>query len=138
MAKFGKTLIALVRLTNLLTHELAPLLERHRLTPQQWLLLAALATSEEPPTLAGLARALLVTKQNMTGMTTRLESLGLLRRVADPTDLRAMRVHLTRRGAAIHEKIEPEFERWAERVLGTLSGNERKSFAWAVSAMLRP
>jgi len=137
MARAAETVTALVRLANLLTRELAPLLEREGLTPQQWLVIAALAESAEPPTMAGLAHTLRVTKQNITGMTARLEALALLQRVADPADHRATRVHLSRRGAAVYEKVQPEFQRWGERLLGRLSGPERKSLARAVSAMLR-
>ena len=37
-------------------------------------------------TLAGLARRMMVSKQNMTGMIARLEQLGLADRAGDPND----------------------------------------------------
>jgi DNA-binding MarR family transcriptional regulator len=105
-----------MQLANLLTRWLAPLFERARVTPQQWAILATLGASEGPFTLAGLARKVMVTKQNMTGMIARLEHLGLAERHGDPKDLRASRVQLTRRGRALVEKFQPLYEQWRTRL----------------------
>ena len=108
-----------IQLANLLMRHLAPVFEKARVTPQQWAILAALANAESPLTLAGLARAMLVSKQNMTGMVGRLEELGLVERQADPRDLRSVRVALTRKGRSVIEKARPAYERWyAELVEG--------------------
>lgn len=105
-----------IQLGNLLTRRLAPLFERANVTPQQWAILWALGKAETPLTLAGLARKLMVTKQNMTGMMARLEQLGLAERHRDPKDLRASRVQLTRRGRAVVEKFQPLYEEWLGRL----------------------
>ena len=107
-----------IQLANLLMRHLAPVFEKARVTPQQWAILAALANAESPLTLAGLARAMLVSKQNMTGMVGRLEELGLVERQADPRDLRSSRLLLTRRGRATVEKLRPAYEAW-RRELGS-------------------
>jgi len=101
-----------IQLANLLTRRLAPIFERANVTPQQWSILSALAESESPMTLAGVARKLMVTKQNMTGMIARLEQLGLAERHDDPKDLRSSRVQLTRRGRALVDKLRPAYEEW--------------------------
>ena len=62
-------------------------------------------------TLAGLARELLVSKQNMTGMIARLEQLGLAERSGDPNDLRSSRVQLTRRGRTLVDKTASRVRR---------------------------
>ena len=90
-----------IQLANLLTRRLAPIFERAKVTPQQWSILSMLAESEAPMTLAAIARKMMVSKQNMTGMMARLEQLGLAERHDDPKDLRSSRVQLTRRGRAL-------------------------------------
>ena len=118
-----------IQLSNLLMRHLAPVFEKARVTPQQWAILTALAGSAQPMTLAGLARAMLVSKQNMTGMVARLEEQELVERQADRDDLRSSLLLLTRRGRATVEKLRPAYEAWqrelgsdvAERDLATLT-----------------
>lgn len=99
-------------LANLLNRRLAPVLQKSNVTPQQWGVLTAIGSTEEPLTLVAVARRLAVTKQNMTGMVSRLEQLGLVERVEDPADLRSSRLQLTRRGHALMEKTAPLYEEW--------------------------
>src|SRR5437763_9547580 len=101
-----------IQLANLLMRHLAPVFETANVTPQQWAILAAVAAAEESLTLAGLARVMLVSKQNMTGMVARLEQLGLIERQGDPNDLRSSRLVLTRRGRGVVEKLRPAYEEW--------------------------
>ena len=105
-----------IQLANLLTKRLAPIFERAKVTPQQWAILALLADADAPMTLAGVARKLIVSKQNMTGMIARLEQLGLAERHDDPRDLRSSRVQLTRRGRALVDKFRPLYEEWRRRL----------------------
>jgi|ERR1041385_8344090 DNA-binding MarR family transcriptional regulator len=107
-----------IQLANLLMRHLAPVFEKASVTPQQWAILAALAGAESPLTLAGLARTMLVSKQNMTGMVARLEEQELVERQADPKDQRSWRLLLTRRGRATVEKLRPAYEAW-QRELGS-------------------
>ncbi len=107
-----------IQLANLLMRHLAPVFEKANVTPQQWGILMAIAGAEEPLTLAGLARAMLVSKQNMTGMVARLEEVELIERQADPHDLRSSRLVLTRRGRSVVDKLRPAYEEW-QRDLGS-------------------
>jgi DNA-binding MarR family transcriptional regulator len=109
-----------IQLANLLTRRLGPVFEKAKITPQQWSVLAALSAEEAPVTLVGLSRRLGVTKQNMTGMMSRLEQLGLAERNDDPNDLRSARVQLTRRGRTVVDKIQPAYEQW----LASLASSE--------------
>lgn len=104
-----------IQLANLLTRRLAPIFERAKVTPQQWAILTVLEI-EGPLTLAGVARRMMVSKQNMTGMIARLEQLGLAERHDDPNDLRSSRVQLTRRGRTLVEKFRPAYEEWRGRL----------------------
>jgi DNA-binding MarR family transcriptional regulator len=101
-----------IQLANLFIRRLGPLFEKAKITPQQWAVLAALAEEEGAITLVALARRLMVTKQNMTGMTARLEQLGLAGRSGDPNDLRSSRVSLTRRGRALVDRLRPTYDQW--------------------------
>jgi len=102
----------IIQLANLITRRLAPTFEKARITPQQWAILSALDDADEPMSLAGLARRMMVSKQNMTGMIARVEQLGLADRTSDPNDLRSSRVQLTRRGRSVVEKFRPLYDQW--------------------------
>jgi len=105
-----------LQLANLFIRRLGPVFEKAKVTPQQWTVLAALANEEGAVTLVTLARRLMVTKQNMTGMIARLEQLGLAERQEDPSDLRSSRVTLTRRGRTLVDKLRPAYDQWLESV----------------------
>jgi len=110
-----------IQLANLLTRRLAPVFAKARITPQQWAILSVLSRNGAPMSLASLARTMMVSKQNMTGMITRLEQLGFAERADDPKDLRSSRVALTRRGRATIEKLRPAYEQWRAGLGGELS-----------------
>ncbi|HXA19351.1 MAG TPA: MarR family transcriptional regulator [Thermoanaerobaculia bacterium] len=110
-----------IQLGNLLTRRLAPVFEKARVTPQQWAILSVLDQSGSPMSLASLARLMMVSKQNMTGMMARLEQLGFAERAGDPEDLRSSRVVLTRRGRSTVEKLRPAYEEWRSALGADLS-----------------
>lgn len=120
MASERDLVSGVMQLANLFMRRLGPLFEKARITPQQWLVVSALSEEEGPVTLVGLARRLMVTKQNMTGMIARLEQLGLAERNDDPNDLRSSRVQLSRRGRSLVEKVRPAYTEW----LSGLSGDD--------------
>lgn len=132
----GDTVGALLRLANTLTRDLAPLFERSKITPQQWMLLTTLASIEEGPTLAGLARHMMVSKQNVTGMVRRLEDVGLVKKGDDPEDLRSSRVVLTRRGAEVIQRLRPAYQKWVDAFFSRLPGDERQTLVEAVERLL--
>lgn len=126
---------ALVQLVNLITRHLAPVLARYGITPQQWSVLAAVANAEEDPSLAAVSRWMMVSKQNMTGMIARLESLGLLRRVEDPSDMRASMLQLTGKGKRVVASAGPLYNEWTKNLLGTLSAVDRRAFTRALDQL---
>ncbi len=125
-----------IQLANLLTRRLAPVFEKARVTPQQWAILSVIGRSDGPMSLAALARALMVSKQNMTGMMTRLEQLGFAERADDPTDLRSTRVVLTRRGRATIEKLRPVYEEWMQSISGDLSERDLATAAKTIETLI--
>jgi DNA-binding MarR family transcriptional regulator len=126
----------IIQLANLMTRRLAPIFEKARITPQQWAILSVLGDSDEPLTLAGLARRMLVSKQNMTGMMARLEQLGLADRSGDPNDLRSSRIQLTRRGRTVVEKFRPAYEEWRGSLGGEVSERELTNAAKVVERLI--
>ena len=126
-----------IQLANLLTRRLAPVFEKARVTPQQWAILSALAKNNAPMSLASLARTMMVSKQNMTGMMSRLEQLGFAERADDPEDLRSYRVVLTRRGRATIEKLRPAYEQWRDALGGELSERDLASTAKTIEILIR-
>ena len=127
---------ALLRLANAVTRDLAPVFEKTKITPQQWMLLSTLAGIDETPTLAGLARHMTVSKQNVTGMIRRLEDAGFVSKTDDPDDLRSSRVSLTRRGTELVTRLGPHYRRWIDEFLGQLGDAERRAFESAVSRLV--
>lgn len=127
----------IIQLANLITRRLAPTFEKARITPQQWAILSALDDAGEPMSLAGLARRMMVSKQNMTGMIARLEQLGLADRASDPNDLRSSRVQLTRRGRAVVEKFRPLYEEWRSSLGGEVSDRDLATTARVVEKLLQ-
>ncbi len=125
-----------IQLANLLTRRLGPIFERAKVTPQQWAILAILADSEAPMTLASIARAMMVSKQNMTGMIARVEQLGLAERHDDPKDLRSSRVQLTRRGRALVDKLRPAYEEWRSRLGRELPEREMAALTRTVDRLI--
>jgi DNA-binding MarR family transcriptional regulator len=125
-----------IQLANLLTRRMAPIFEKAKITPQQWAVLTTLADEDEPATLVAVARRLLVTKQNMTGMIARLEDLGLAERHGDPSDLRSSRVQLTRRGRTLVEKVRPAYDAWITSLAEGLPERDVQSLARTVERLI--
>jgi DNA-binding MarR family transcriptional regulator len=124
-----------IQLANLLTRRLAPVFEKARVTPQQWAILSVLDRSG-PMSLASLARAMMGSKQNMTGMMARLEQLGFAERAGDPEDLRSSRVVLTRRGRATIEKLRPAYEQWRDALSGDVPERDMATTARTIEQLI--
>ena len=136
-AEPGRDLIAgVIQLANLLTRRLAPLFEKAGITPQQWAVIATLAAAEGPASPAALARKMLVSKQNMTGMVARLEQAGLARREGDPADLRSSRVSLTGRGRQLYSRFLPAYEAWREALGREIPDRDLASLARSLERLI--
>src|SRR5258706_3446013 len=125
-----------IQLGNLLTRRLAPVFEKARVTPQQWAILSVIDQGDGPMSLAALARSMMVSKQNMTGMMARLEQLGFAERADDPEDLRSSRVILTRRGRSTIEKLRPAYEEWRDILGANLSERDLAAAAKTIEQLI--
>ena len=77
-------------------------LESVGLSSAKYLALDALVQAGEPLTLSDLAGRLKCVRSNITQLVDRLETDGLVKRGSDPSDRRALRAVVTRRGVAKH------------------------------------
>jgi DNA-binding MarR family transcriptional regulator len=136
MAAERDLVTGVLQLANLFIRRLGPVFEKAKVTPQQWTVLAALAEEEAAVTLVTLARRLMVTKQNMTGMIARLEQLGLAERQEDPHDLRSSRVTLTRRGRTLVEKLRPAYDKWIEALSGEIGERDLQTLTRTVEKLI--
>lgn len=87
----------------------------HDLTFSQFITIKKLATGTASVT--DLARAADLNPGAMTRLLDKLEAKGLIERVADPADRRALHIHLTEPGIAIWRDIDQCGQRVRERAL---------------------
>lgn len=88
------------------THEvLAAVAARHDLTAQQVGLLRLL---DEPVSMRAFAEELACDPSNVTGLVDRVERLGLVDRVPDPSDRRIRMLTLTPQGRRLRDRINGE------------------------------
>jgi MarR family transcriptional regulator, lower aerobic nicotinate degradation pathway regulator len=104
---------------------------RHDLSVIQMRLLGILR-DREPGTLL-LSRILDLDKSSVTGLVDRAEKRGLVERVPDPDDGRAVRIKLTRGGRAIVTKGATEVEAEIETVAEGLTDPQRRQLAGLLS-----
>ncbi|MBF6146049.1 MarR family winged helix-turn-helix transcriptional regulator [Nocardia nova] len=99
----------------------------HGLQRGEFDVLAALRRSGEPFELTPsvLADTLMLSRAGMTGRLDRLESAGLVRRIADPADRRAVRVALTEAGRTRVDEVVTAHTENETRLLSGLSVRDR-------------
>lgn len=103
-------------------------LEAHRVTTQQWAIIGALSRpgNEEGMTINGLAGFLLVSRQNLAGILSRLEAQGCVERVVDAQDSRSRRVRLTPEGRRLwFEDVRPAIGAYYEAALRGFSTEDK-------------
>ncbi len=91
--------LSLIHAAQGITEQLEGALGESGLSMAKFSALTALADAGEPLTLGDLADRLSCVRSNITQLVDRLESDGLVRRVADPSDRRSIRAELTALGA---------------------------------------
>lgn len=110
----------------------------HGLAAWGFYVLAALARSGPPyrmkPT--ELYRSLLVSSGLMTARISRLEEMGLVRRLPDPEDGRSVLVGLTARGRRVVSAAIEDHNRNEAEMLAPLTANEREVVAASLRKLL--
>ena len=95
----GTTTFALLDIGRRVHDRLDAVLGEVGLSMPKYAALEALVEAREPMTLSELAGRLCCVRSNVTQLVDRLESDGLVRRVNDPGDRRAIRAVVTEQGA---------------------------------------
>ncbi|WP_174416474.1 MarR family winged helix-turn-helix transcriptional regulator [Nocardia concava] len=127
----GTAMAILGRLGRLLvvgTQRVESVFTAHGLQRGEFDVLAALRRSGEPYELnpSNLADTLMMSRAGMTGRLDRLEKAGLVRRIADSGDRRAIRVALTDRGLHLIDVVVTDHFENETRILSILSEQDRK------------
>jgi DNA-binding MarR family transcriptional regulator len=92
-------------------------------------LMAQLERAPDGLKMGELSRRMMVTGGNVTGITDLLEKEGLVARVTDPLDRRAMRVKLTSAGRQQFGRMAREHEQWVSRLLDGLPLRTKEQLA---------
>ncbi len=118
-----KTITRLARLGVLLTDFQQTVLDPLGLVMSDFMVMAALRRLGPPYEArpSELYNVLERSSGGMTKMVKRLESLGLIVRVPDPTDGRVSLVKLSRKGVTVHAKAFSSFLKASNELLGDLS-----------------
>jgi MarR family transcriptional regulator, organic hydroperoxide resistance regulator len=113
-------------------------LESQQVTTQQWSILGALSreTVKDGLTVSELCDYLMVSRQNLTGILSRLEDRKLIARTIDPKDHRSRRINLTKTGNTLWKAITPLIENFYEEALVDLSYDDRISTVHYLNRLL--
>ena len=87
-------------------------------------LMAQLDRAAKGMTLGELSRRMMVTGGNVTGITDLLEREGLVARIGDPDDRRALRVRLTVAGRRSFRAMAAAHERWIVEAFAALDRDD--------------
>ena len=100
-------------------------LDDYRITTQQWAVLGALTR----PAFADLATFLLVSRQNLAGVLSRLEATDYVERIVDPKDNRSRLVSLTAKGRSLwDENMRPVIADYYDEALTGFSTEDKIHF----------
>ena len=105
------------------------------LTPRQFVVLKAVQASDEPSQTA-LVEKTGIDRSTLADIVRRLVAKGLLSRKRTRQDARMYAVKLTDRGAAAIKAAEPAARATDERLLSTLTANQRETFVEALKRVI--
>lgn len=102
-------------------------LAEYDVTPVQYGVLKCLWSrdGQNPSQIAG---SLYLDSSTITGILDRMENKGLIKRIADPSDRRSLRVVLTEQGMELKEPVIRIIEEENKKVLSSLKEDERIKF----------
>jgi DNA-binding MarR family transcriptional regulator len=109
---------------------------RFKVTPVQYSLLTALIR-HGPLDQVSLAGEIGIDRANATGVLTRLEARGLIRRQPDPGDQRVKRCELTASGRRLTVRMGAAVERCHRRTISALPVRERRAFMASLERLIR-
>jgi len=123
---------------NLISKGVTRALDQYGLTAQQWAVLGALSRSKAGTgmTVGNLSAFLKVSRQNITGVLSRLEKRNLIDKSADAIDTRIRNVRLTPRGVQVWNKGRPAIQKYFSQMLESASASENARFLERLELLL--
>ncbi|KRW94188.1 transcriptional regulator [Paracoccus sp. MKU1] len=115
-------------------------LDEYHITTQQWAVLGALTRPafENGVAVGDLAAFLLVSRQNLTGVLTRLEAMDYIERAVDQNDNRSRLIRLTDKGRSLwDEDMRPVISDYYDKALRGFSTEDRIHMIHYLDKMLR-
>jgi DNA-binding MarR family transcriptional regulator len=108
-------------------------------TTQQWSVLGALSRPQASTgmSVGELSRYLLVSRQNLSGLLTRLERDGLIERVTDEADRRSRKVKLSPKGEELWIALANPIRDFYDQALKGFSFDDRLAFIHFISLLQR-
>jgi MarR family transcriptional regulator, organic hydroperoxide resistance regulator len=105
-------------------------LEEFGVTTQQWSVLGALSRPKVTGgmSIGDLSRFLLMSRQNLAGLLSRLERDGLIERVVSDKDRRSRSVKLSAQGEVLWQKLQKPIHSFYGEALKNLSFDDRLAF----------
>jgi len=105
-------------------------LEEFGVTTQQWSVLGALSRPQatEGMSINDLSHFLLMSRQNLTGLLSRLERDGLIERAVSADDRRSRKVRLSAKGSALWLQLQDPIHAFYDESLKGLSFDDRLAF----------
>jgi DNA-binding MarR family transcriptional regulator len=97
--------------------------------------LSALVTTGGPLSLSELANRLSCVRSNMTQLVDRLEADGLVRRVDDPSDRRAVKALITDEGSRRQAAGAAEVEKLHQEFTASVDDSDRAALGRMLSAL---
>jgi DNA-binding MarR family transcriptional regulator len=126
----GMAFRELIRTFGLVERVMQPYFARFGISGSQWGVLRNLHRAEQQSLpglrLSELSDRLLIRPPSVTGLVDRLERAGLAQRDAEPTDMRAKLLTLTRKGRLLVDKVLKFHEKQMETVLTGLTTAEQR------------
>ncbi len=126
------------RLARAAEENAAALLRDYDLSEVEFLLLAAIRTApDQHPAPRDLLDALMVSSGGLTNRIDRLETAGLIERIANPEDRRGIRLQLTDAGRRLVDEVTTAYVENQNKVLNAaLSEKERHTLAQLLRTLL--
>lgn len=114
-------------------------LEGAGVTTGKWSVLGALSRPQAKTgmTVGDLSRYLLVSRQNLTGILSRLERDGLIERTAGETDRRSRKIKLTNRGEELWLALAEPIRGFYDGALKGFSFDDKLEFIHHISRLQR-
>lgn len=105
-------------------------IEEFGVTTQQWSVLGALSRPKAAQGMSvnELSRFLLVSRQNLTGVLSRLEQNGWIERTTDAEDRRSRKVKLSAEGERLWAQLQEPIHHFYDQALKDLSFDDRLAF----------